>query len=289
MYNRGFGWARDFREVGGVIFSGAMERYFFVLVCCVAIGVCGGCASERSEPVEQRPMTRVESKSATKPLAAPLAEREMVVGKSVEGREIVARVLGAGADVTLVMGAIHGNEPTSAVVAERLLGQLRSHPELVEGRCVAILTVANPDGLARRIRTNKRLVDLNRNFPAANWAKTRRGMYWGGSAAASEPETVALMKLFEELKPARVVTIHSMDKPCNNYDGPAKAMAERMSGLNGYMAKDNIGYPTPGSLGSWAGIDRGIPIVTLELPRRMGGEEAWEGNRGALIAVVSSQ
>ena len=273
-----------------MISSGEMERYFFGLVCCVAIGVCGGCASERSEPVEQRrPTTRVESKAATKPVVAPLAERAMVVGKSVEGREIVARVLGAGADVTLVMGAIHGNEPTSAVVAERLLAHLREHPEVVEGRCVAILTVANPDGLVRKIRTNKRLVDLNRNFPSANWAKTRRGMYWGGNEAASEPETVALMKLFDELRPARVVTIHSMDKPCNNYDGPAKSMAERMSGLNGYVAKDNIGYPTPGSLGSWAGIDRGIPIVTLELPRRMGGEEAWEGNRGALMAVVSGQ
>ena len=235
----------------------------------------------------ERPMTRVESKAATKPVA--LAEREMVVGKSVEGREIVARVLGAGGNVTLVMGAIHGNEPSSAVVAERLLEHLRAHPELVAGRCVAILTVANPDGLARKIRTNKHFVDLNRNFPATNWAKTRKGMYYGGSAAGSEPETLALMKLFEELKPARVVSIHSMDEPCNNYDGPAKAMAEMMSGLNGYKAKDNIGYPTPGSLGSWAGIDRGIAMVTLELPRKMGGAEAWEGNREALIAVVSRQ
>jgi protein MpaA len=187
------------------------------------------------------------------------------------------------------MGAIHGNEPTSAVVAEGLLEHLRSHPELLEGRRVAILAVANPDGLARKIRTNKHFVDLNRNFPASNWAKTRKGMYYGGSAAGSEPETVALMKLFEELKPVRVVSIHSMDKPCNNYDGPAKGMAETMSEFNGYQAKDNIGYPTPGSLGSWAGIDRGIAMVTLELPRKMGGKEAWEGNREALIAVVSSQ
>ena len=229
----------------------------------------------------------LKSEPVTPPKVAPLVEQELELGRSVEDRQIVVRLLGTGGDVTLIMGAIHGNEPTSAVVAERLLEHLRAHPERLEGRCVAILTVANPDGLARRLRTNTRLVDLNRNFPAANWGKTRRGVYFGGTAAASEPETVALMKLFDDLKPARVVSIHSMDKPCNNYDGPAKAIAEMMSGLNGYVAKDNIGYPTPGSLGSWAGIDRQIPMITLELPRKMGGEEAWEQNRSALLAVIS--
>ena len=59
------------------------------------------------------------------------------------------------------------------------------------------------------------------------------------------------------------------------------------NGLNGYEAKDNIGYPTPGSLGSWAGIDRQIPMITLELPRKMGGEEAWEQNRQALPVFAS--
>jgi protein MpaA len=257
-----------------------------VLILLLVVAALEGCAAKRSDVmIEQRPLRAVEVAPATRPVV--VAEREVVLGQSVEGREIVARVLGSGGeDVTLVMGAIHGNEPSSAVVAEGLLTHLRCHPELLAGRCVVVLAIANPDGLARRLRTNERLVDLNRNFPAANWAKTRRGIYFGGNEAGSEPETLALIKLFEELRPARVVSIHSMDRPCNNYDGPGRKMAEVMSGFNGYAVKDNIGYATPGSLGSWAGIDRGIPIVTLELPRRMGGEEAWEGNREALLAVV---
>src|SRR4051794_36787117 len=244
-----------------------------------------GCSSKLNDTMIEPQPLKVET--VTKPQLVKLVEREVELGRSVEDREIVVRVLGSSPDVTLIMGAIHGNEPTTAVVAERLLEHLRSHPEQLDGRSVAILTVANPDGLARRLRTNKRLVDLNRNFPATNWARTRRGVYFGGTAAASEPETLALMKLFDELKPARVISIHSMDKPCNNYDGPAKAIAEMMSGLNGYEAKDNIGYPTPASLGSWAGIDRQIPMITLELPRKMGGEEAWQQNRQALLAVIS--
>ena len=55
---------------------------------------------------------------------------------------------------------------------------------------------------------------------------------------------------------------------------------------NGYPVTATMGYPTPGSLGSWAGIDRQIPIVTLELPREQPGHEAWVTNREALLAAI---
>jgi hypothetical protein len=47
-----------------------------------------------------------------------------------------------------------------------------------------------------------------------------------------------------------------------------------------------MGYPTPGSLGTWAGVDRQIPIVTLELPARQRGEDGWKANREALLAAI---
>jgi hypothetical protein len=229
----------------------------------------------------------------TPPMPAPSpvhrpAEQTITLGQSVENRPIVMHVFGDGdgPGATLVLAAIHGNEPTSATVARALLEYLRQNPASIRRGRVAILPVANPDGLARKLRTNKNLVDLNRNFPAANWAKTRKGVYFGGDRASSEPETLALLSAFDQIRPARVVSIHSMDKPCNNYDGPAKPLAELMSQRNGYVVKDNIGYPTPGSLGSWAGADRGIPIITLELPRTLAGDKAWEQNRDALLAAI---
>jgi protein MpaA len=79
-----------------------------------------------------------------------------------------------------------------------------------------------------------------------------------------------------------------MDVPCNNYDGPAQHIAELMSRYNGYAAKSNIGYPTPGSLGSWAGIDRQIPMITLELPRSLPGNKAWPNNRQAVLAAITA-
>src|SRR5688572_3422626 len=219
-----------------------------------------GCASyQPTQPVAKAaPAARI-------PPAAPLppkpVEQVIDLGHSIEGQPIRLHVLGDPSDrwPTLVLGAIHGNEPTSATVSRNLLELLRADPTLLGHRKVAILPVANPDGLSRRLRTNKNLIDLNRNFPATNWKKTRKGAMFGGEQPATEPETLALLKAFELLRPARVISIHSMNAPCNNYDGPAAALAQLMSQSNGYPVKDSIGYPTPGSLGSWAGADRRIP------------------------------
>ena len=152
---------------------------------------------------------------------------------------------------------------------------------------VAVIPDANPDGLLRGIRTNKNLVDLNRNFPAGNWAKTRRSSFFGGDAPATEPETRVLISVVEQLKPARIVAVHSMAQPCNNYDGPGEALATAMAAHNGYPVKSTIGYATPGSFGTWAGGDRQIPVITLELPSRGTTAASWKGNREALLTFIS--
>jgi protein MpaA len=216
-------------------------------------------------------------------------EQTIELGNSVEGRSLTLHVLGQDMTppVILILGAIHGSEPTSAAVARKLLDLLRAQPHLIDGQKVAILPVANPDGLARNLRSNKNLVDLNRNFPAANWKKSRKGTWsFGGDQPASEPETLAILKAFDLVNPARVISIHSMPQPCNNYDGPAAELARLLSASNHYPVKDDIGYPTPGSLGSWAGIDRHIPIITLELPNKLEAQAAWQQNREALLAAI---
>ena len=50
-----------------------------------------------------------------------------------------------------------------------------------------------------------------------------------------------------------------------NYDGNAKLIAQKISNIINYPVQENIGYPTPGSLGTWAGIEKNIPTITLEL------------------------
>ena len=82
----------------------------------------------------------------------------------------------------LLVATIHGNESAGTPLLERLAERLESDPELLRNRRVLLVTVANPDGLARRTRGNARGVDLNRNFPTTNRKDTRRS-----GTALSEP------------------------------------------------------------------------------------------------------
>jgi hypothetical protein len=43
-----------------------------------------------------------------------------------------------------------------------------------------------------------------------------------------------------------------------------------------------MGYPTPGSFGTKYGIERGLEVVTLEVPYLDVDEQAWLDCRGAL-------
>jgi murein peptide amidase A len=175
----------------------------------------------------------------------------MVIGHSVEGRPIEA----FGDGPLLVFGAIHGDEPGSAELCRRFL-----RPGAI------VVPVVNPDGLARNQKDNARGVDLNRNFPARNWSPGHPPGYFPGGAPLSEPETAALERLIEAHQPRVLVAVHQ-PFACVNWDGPAAALAGEMAAACGLPARASIGYPTPGSLGSLYGVDRGLPVITLELPR----------------------
>lgn len=218
-------------------------------------------------------------------------ERVVDLGRSAEGRPLTLYVFGSTGPATLVMGGVHGSEPTGAEVAERLAQFLRTHPDSRRGRVVGVLPRANPDGLARNTRGNANGVDVNRNFPAKNWRKSPKGDSHGGPEPASESETRAIIQAVEMLRPAAIVSIHSIstNDPCNNYDGPAEALANRMAKENGYPVKASIGYPTPGSFGTWAGVERRIPVITLEFPRNLAGPVCWERNRTALLTAILGQ
>ncbi|UCG15104.1 MAG: DUF2817 domain-containing protein [Phycisphaerales bacterium] len=219
---------------------------------------------------------------------APVAFERTLLGYSVQGRPIDAYSYGWGADPVLVFGGFHGNEKASVHVAEKLIALLQGNSALPAGRSVVIVPNVNPDGYERNSRQNARGVDLNRNFPAANWKASEPGnSSHGGSAPLSEPEAQIVLDLVGELKPSLIISIHSIsrNRQCNNFDGPGRAVARRMATRNGYPVKASIGYATPGSFGTWAGKELQIPTVTLELPRPADANQCWADNRGALMAA----
>jgi protein MpaA len=209
-------------------------------------------------------------------------------GRSVEGRPIVLREQGNRDSVVLVLGSIHGDEEAGGGVVVRLAEALSAETPDSLRRRIVLVPVVNPDGVRARTRWNAHGVDINRNFPTSNWDKgERRGIARHGDSPASEPETQLLMGLIERYRPALIITLHAALHVVN-YDGPAKEIAERMGALNGYPVSGSIGYSTPGSLGTYAGVERQIPIITLELPR-VGSDEGWQQNRDALLSMVRGQ
>lgn len=219
------------------------------------------------------------------------AIRYLTVGKSVRGRSIIASFFGNGTKRVLVLGGIHGNEQSSAVVAKALAATLLREP-VVSGPTVIIVAEVNPDGLVDATRVNANGVDINRNFPSTSWRSDYPDLnHYPGNEPASEPETRAIIDLIKRYPPDLIITLHAA-LGCMNWDGPAADTAAIMAGVNGYPLCQSLGYETPGSLGTLVGGDSKIPTVTIELRASPAGDlvrENLPALRAALVQLGNIQ
>jgi protein MpaA len=173
----------------------------------------------------------------------------------------------AGPCQLLVFAAIHGDEAETTTALSKTLRHLTNPSP----HCAVVLA-ANPDGLIRGTRANARGVDLNRNFPTNDWQgdpvlhrytldAPRDVALSPGDSPGSESETQALIRLIQELKPEAVVALHA---PLACVDDPNDSELGRwLSKRSGLPLVPDVGYPTPGSFGTWAG-EQGLPVVTYE-------------------------
>ena len=170
----------------------------------------------------------------------------------------------------LVMAGIHGEEPETTFLLSRAL---RAFDDNFDS--VAFILCANPDGMALGTRGNANGVDLNRNFDTQNFSTEKVGsrsileaprdtLLSPGREAGSELETQALVALIEKLSPSSILSVHA---PIGCIDAPHKTkLVEDLMATFNLPWRPDIGYKTPGSLGTWCG-ERNIECVTLELPR----------------------
>jgi len=194
----------------------------------------------------------------------------IIYGRSVAGIPLEVWIPTSKKVETLILAGQHGDEAEGPVLLSYALRLMN----LEDLKC-AVIVSANPDGLRYGTRANLNGVDLNRNWPASNWSPEMIHYPKGpnnldnlelspGSEPASEPETQALLNLLDDLHPELVISIHSalgcIDDP--HATDTAKWLTEK----TGLPLVPDVGYPTPGSFGSWA-QENALELITWELPR----------------------
>ncbi len=192
----------------------------------------------------------------------------------------------------LIIAGTHGDENAAMVSLSCALRSLT--PE--ERRHHTVVAV-NPDGCQLGLRANARGVDLNRNFPAANWRSGETVYRWSsatqeqdvilssGETPGSESETQALCQLIHRLRPAWVVSFHD---PLGCIEDPHTTPLGRWI-AEAFMLPlvTSVGYETPGSFGSWC-EDLALACITAELPP-ISADAAIERYLEAMISLLRWQ
>jgi len=240
----------------------------------------------------------------------------VVIGKSVQGRDITAYHFGTGEKEVLLVGGIHGGyEWNTVLLAYQMIDYLKANPDIIPKDVkVTIIPVLNPDGLNKVVgmsgiftpadvplsqeiliagRFNDQNVDLSRNFDC-DWQT--KGTWQtksvsGGSSAFSEPESLALKNYVNNNKLTSVVVWYSaaggvFSSSCHNgILAETKDITKTYAKASGYPAyNDFTSYEITGDAVNWLAKEN-IPAISVLLTTH--DDIEWDKNLAGVKALFN--
>jgi predicted deacylase len=219
-------------------------------------------------------------------VAAAVQRERVVLGTSVEGRPIVAvhRWRPGATRSVVVIGSMHGDERAGTRVVRRL-----QEGRIPDGTDLWLVRTMNPDGAAADRRTNAHGVDLNRNFPRF-WVPAGAGSpTWSGPRAASEPETVALLRFLRDLRPRTTLVLHQPLNGVDAYRAKSMPLVRTLSRETGLPVRSfDCTGGCHGTLTDWHNDRTPGRAVTVELGRTVTYEQVRRVARGILRVATPS-
>jgi len=215
--------------------------------------------------------------------------------RSHGGRPLIFTTFGKGSGQrVLFLGAVHGDESPSVYVLFRLAQFLKKNQQLYPDKTIVIAPLVNPDGFFSRPqrRTNGRGVDVNRNFPTKDWKRGKKDRYYSGPHANSESETKFQIALINRFRPTHIISIHS-PLGCYDYDGPSSNFDTIVIWMKKVSRENGLPFRRyqvfSGSLGNYAGMERNIHTLTLELPSSVPqkGAEYFDQFKNMLLDILA--
>ena len=218
------------------------------------------------------------------------------IGTSLNGRVISTYSFGSGAKTIVYTGAIHGDESGTRSLMLRWVDTLEASVRSIPAdKTIVVIPAINPDGVAAGTRTNKHNVDLNRNFDTSDWKEDITTVSnqpfpgGGGSAPLSEPESQALANYIGMVKPALVLSYHSIGGlVMSNQSGNSLSLAQTYARLSGYAnstgSSTTFDYAVSGTADDYYAEKLGVASILVELGSHTSPQ--FEQNQKAMWAMM---
>ncbi|HIA92063.1 TPA: DUF2817 domain-containing protein [Candidatus Saccharibacteria bacterium] len=218
------------------------------------------------------------------------------IGSTRQGRSILSYSFGNSGPVTMFVGGLHGNESSSRKILDLWVNELEANPSRYSGKRVVIVPNVNADGLAAGTRNNSANVDLNRNFPTADWqadTESKNGILKGagGTEPLSEPAAQALASYVEKMNPRLLLSFHAVGGvvigDVGNISETYAATYAKLAGYRnttGQSSQSTFNYNVTGSFEEWTVDNKGIPSMIVELTSYSSANFA--GHKSALWAML---